>query len=152
MRTALSDPVKSDFCGAITMKILMALTSYDGAPYRRWSLVCISAALTSIGLLLFAAHSPAQTTPPGDSSTTSSNVSKPEASADDKSIRPFRIDVPEEAIARSPTSCIRLRGVGPSKRIPNSSTTTSSTRGHFAAWEQPKLFTDEMRAAFKSVR
>ena len=23
---------------------------------------------------------------------------------------------------------------------------------HFAAWEQPKLFVDEMRAAFKSLR
>ena len=24
--------------------------------------------------------------------------------------------------------------------------------GHFAAWEQPELFTEEMRAAFKSLR
>jgi pimeloyl-ACP methyl ester carboxylesterase len=24
--------------------------------------------------------------------------------------------------------------------------------GHFAAWEQPELFTAEMRAAFKSLR
>jgi pimeloyl-ACP methyl ester carboxylesterase len=24
--------------------------------------------------------------------------------------------------------------------------------GHFAAWEQPKLFAQEMRAAFKSLR
>jgi pimeloyl-ACP methyl ester carboxylesterase len=24
--------------------------------------------------------------------------------------------------------------------------------GHFAAWEQPKIFTDEIRAAFKSLR
>jgi pimeloyl-ACP methyl ester carboxylesterase len=24
--------------------------------------------------------------------------------------------------------------------------------GHFAAWEQPKLFTEEIRAAFRSVR
>ena len=24
--------------------------------------------------------------------------------------------------------------------------------GHFAAWEQPEIFTKEMRAAFKSVR
>jgi pimeloyl-ACP methyl ester carboxylesterase len=24
--------------------------------------------------------------------------------------------------------------------------------GHFAAWEQPKLFTEELRAAFKSLR
>jgi pimeloyl-ACP methyl ester carboxylesterase len=24
--------------------------------------------------------------------------------------------------------------------------------GHFAAWEQPQLFTEEMRAAFKSLR
>ena len=24
--------------------------------------------------------------------------------------------------------------------------------GHFAAWEQPQLFTSEMRAAFKSLR
>jgi pimeloyl-ACP methyl ester carboxylesterase len=24
--------------------------------------------------------------------------------------------------------------------------------GHFAAWEQPKIFTEELRAAFKSLR
>ena len=24
--------------------------------------------------------------------------------------------------------------------------------GHFAAWEQPKLFSDEIRAAFRSLR
>jgi len=24
--------------------------------------------------------------------------------------------------------------------------------GHFAAWEQPKLFTEELRAGFKSLR
>ena len=24
--------------------------------------------------------------------------------------------------------------------------------GHFAAWEQPKLFVDELRAAFRSLR
>jgi len=24
--------------------------------------------------------------------------------------------------------------------------------GHFAAWEQPELFTDEIRAAFRSLR
>ena len=24
--------------------------------------------------------------------------------------------------------------------------------GHFAAWEQPELFTEEMRAAFRSLR
>ena len=24
--------------------------------------------------------------------------------------------------------------------------------GHFAAWEQPRIFTDELRAAFRSLR
>jgi pimeloyl-ACP methyl ester carboxylesterase len=24
--------------------------------------------------------------------------------------------------------------------------------GHFAAWEEPRLFTDELRAAFRSLR
>jgi hypothetical protein len=24
--------------------------------------------------------------------------------------------------------------------------------GHFAAWEEPQLFTDELRAAFRSIR
>ena len=24
--------------------------------------------------------------------------------------------------------------------------------GHFAAWEEPELFTDELRAAFRSLR
>ena len=42
---------------------------------------------------------------------------------------------------------------GPRRRIPSSSTTASFPKGtHFAAWEQPKLFVDEMRAAFKSLR
>jgi pimeloyl-ACP methyl ester carboxylesterase len=27
-----------------------------------------------------------------------------------------------------------------------------ATGGHFAAWEQPKIFTDELRAGFKSLR
>jgi len=36
--------------------------------------------------------------------------------------------------------------------ITSSSIGTRSRGGHFAAFEQPELFTDEIRAAFKSPR
>ena len=32
------------------------------------------------------------------------------------------------------------------------SQTTATERGHFAAWEQPKLFSEEVRAGFRSLR
>ena len=47
----------------------------------------------------------------------------------------------------------RRRGAGPSAASPTSATGTSSTRGgHFAAFEQPELFVDEVRAFFRLMR
>jgi hypothetical protein len=46
---------------------------------------------------------------------------------------------------------MQRRGVVPSGRFPISPITISST-GHFAAWEQPQLFSDEVRAGFRSLR
>jgi hypothetical protein len=38
-------------------------------------------------------------------------------------------------------------------RVPNSSITTSSRKADtFAAWEQPKIFSEEIRASFRSLR
>jgi pimeloyl-ACP methyl ester carboxylesterase len=53
-------------------------------------------------------------------------------------IRPFRIDVPVESI-------IDLKRRLAAARWPDKG-------GHFAAWEQPELFSGEVRAAFRSLR
>ena len=45
-------------------------------------------------------------------------------------IRPFHVEVPDEDL----TDLRRRKG------------------GHFAAWEQPQLFSEELRAAFRSLR
>ena len=45
------------------------------------------------------------------------------------------------------------RGGGPSGASPTSATGTSSPKGgHFAAFEQPAIFVDEVRAAFRTMR
>jgi hypothetical protein len=64
--------------------------------------------------------------------------SRPEAlraAADDTSIRAFRVDIPDEAL-------LDLR-----RRI-----AVHEKGGHFAAWEQPELFSTESRAAFRPLR
>jgi pimeloyl-ACP methyl ester carboxylesterase len=53
------------------------------------------------------------------------------APAGDKSIRPFHVNVPEAALIYY---------------------NKLDKGGHFAAWEQPELFSQELRAAFKSMR
>ena len=47
-----------------------------------------------------------------------------------------------------------LPAVGRGASIPTSGTSTRSTLqgGHFAAWEQPELFVDEVRSCFASMR
>lgn len=53
----------------------------------------------------------------------------------------------------SPTKSTILREAGQSGRIPNSSTTTRFPKGgHFAAWEQPQLYSEEIRAGLRSLR
>ena len=61
-------------------------------------------------------------------------------------IRPFRVNVPETELAG-------LRGRIQATRWPERETVTDATQGvHFAAWEQPKLFTEELRSGFRSLR
>ena len=55
------------------------------------------------------------------------SVTTSEQTTNATAIRPFTVEVPSAEIDA-------LRG------------------GHFAAWEQPELFTEELRAAFRSVR
>jgi hypothetical protein len=50
------------------------------------------------------------------------------------------------------TSSIRCRGVGQRRPTPTLSITTSSTGRHFAAWEQPQLYSEEVRAGLRSLR
>jgi len=56
------------------------------------------------------------------------------------------------AVSAFPDEIDLCRAVGRSGRIPNWSTTTSSTKAALAAWEQPQLFSDEVRAGFRSLR
>jgi len=51
-------------------------------------------------------------------------------------IRPFRVEVPEEAIADLRPTYFNEVAKG----------------GHFAAWEEPLLFSEEVRAAFRPLR
>ncbi len=45
----------------------------------------------------------------------------------------------------------QLGGAGGNPTSTSTSTTVDKA-GHFAAWEEPKLFSEEMRAAFESLR
>ena len=55
--------------------------------------------------------------------------------------------------ASSPTSSTRPRGAGRRQAYPNLIHYNKLPKGgHFAAWEQPKLLTDEVRAGFRSMR
>ena len=48
---------------------------------------------------------------------------------------------------------MRPRGAGQSRPIPKLIHYNKLDKGgHFAAWEQPELFVEEMRASFKSLR
>jgi hypothetical protein len=80
-------------------------------------------------------------------------------------VRPFRIDVPDEEL-------VDLRRRILATRWPERETVADESQGvplatiqelagyynevdkggHFAAWEQPELFTQQLRAAFRSLR
>ena len=76
-------------------------------------------------------------------------------------IRPFTVDVPEDEL-------VELRRRLAATRWPDKETVSDRSRGvqlanliyrnefdngrHFADWEQPQLFTEEVRAAFASLR
>ena len=52
--------------------------------------------------------------------------------ADKTAIRPFQVNVPEAELIEL---CRRINATG-----------------HFAAWEQPQLFSEEVRAGLRSLR
>ena len=95
--------------------------------------------------------------------------------SDEAEIRPFRVNMPDEAIAdlrrritatRWPSrelvadrsqgvqlATIRAPRSWAEKSYPSLSYFNEVDKGgHFAAWEQPKLFCEEMRAAFRPSR
>jgi|Tabmets5t2r1_1033131.scaffolds.fasta_scaffold56423_1 pimeloyl-ACP methyl ester carboxylesterase len=84
------------------------------------------------------------------------------AAAEDTSIRPFRVSIPEvdlvdlrrrNTAARWPTKELvpdqsQVENVYPNLIYFNK----VDKGGHFAAWEEPELFSSELRAAFRSLR
>lgn len=73
-------------------------------------------------------------------------------------VRPFHVDVSEEELAD-------LRRRIAATRWPEKETVSDATQGrsliyfdqvdegnHFAAWQEPELFTRELRAAFRPLR
>ena len=83
--------------------------------------------------------------------------------SNDTDLRPFRVDMPDEAIAdlrsdrarRSafPGEIVPAPRSRVEKAFPNLSYFSEAAKGgHFAAWEQPELFATEIRAAFRSLR
>ena len=75
----------------------------------------------------------------------------PTAPERDTAIRPFRVDVPEDAIVELRRRLAATRW--PEKAYPNLIYFHEVAKGgHFAAWEQPRLFSEEVRAAFRSLR
>jgi hypothetical protein len=61
---------------------------------------------------------------------------------DGAAVRPFRIEVPQDEIDE-------MRRRVQATRWPDPATDKG---GHFAAWEQPSLFVQELRDAFGSIR
>jgi hypothetical protein len=70
----------------------------------------------------------------------------------------FSFTTPLTSLPLRPCASFRVkttkpRDVGQSGHITSSSISTSSKKGgHYAAWEQPKLFSEEVRAGFRSLR
>jgi len=63
-------------------------------------------------------------------------------------IRPFHIDIPEGKL----TEQYQARSWA-ERAYPNLIYYNQVDRGgHFAAWEQPQLFSEEVRAAFRTLR
>jgi pimeloyl-ACP methyl ester carboxylesterase len=76
------------------------------------------------------------------------------AAAEDNgsAIRPFRVSLPEAAL-------VDLRRRIAAMRWPDRETVADASQGikvdkggHFAAWEQPQLFSNEVRAGFRPLR
>lgn len=63
-------------------------------------------------------------------------------------VRPLRAEVPDEDLAD-----LRRRVAATRRPDPETVYFNEVDRGgHCAAWEQPELFTDEVRAAFRPLR
>ena len=76
----------------------------------------------------------------------------------DATIRPFQIDVAPEAVDDLRRRIAATRWPEPetvtddSQGVPLALMQELDRGGHFAAWEQPTLFSEEMRVAFRSLR
>jgi pimeloyl-ACP methyl ester carboxylesterase len=70
---------------------------------------------------------------------------------DNSDVRPFQVDFPEAELTelRRRLSAARAERAYPHNLIHYN---RLDRGGHFAAWEQPQLFSEEMRAAFRSLR
>jgi pimeloyl-ACP methyl ester carboxylesterase len=75
--------------------------------------------------------------------------------SDETEILPFRVDVPDEAIADLRRRIAAVRWPGKALVADRSQRVhfhEADRDGHFAAWEEPELFATEIRAAFTSLR
>jgi hypothetical protein len=83
-----------------------------------------------------------------ESTTAGPRPPEQEAAAEDATIRPFQVSVLDEEL-------VELRRRVQATRWPDKETVDDRRQGeggHFAAWEQPQLFSGEVRAAFRSLR
>lgn len=65
--------------------------------------------------------------------------------SDKAAIRPFHVNVPEAELTE-------LRERINATKWPDRETVKDQKGGHFAAWEQPKLFAEEVRAGFRPLQ
>ena len=72
-------------------------------------------------------------------------------------IHPFTVDIPEEELAELRRRIAAARW--PTKELVEDQGVQLATidfneveKGHFAAWEEPQLFAEEVQAAFRSLR
>jgi Epoxide hydrolase N terminus len=73
-----------------------------------------------------------------------------QTSSDPTAIRPFQISFPEAQLTELRTRVLATRW--PERETVADDSQGVPRGGPFAAWEQPQLFAEEMRAAFGSLR
>ena len=86
-----------------------------------------------------------------ESTTAGPRPTSPGAATESATIRPFRVEVPEEDLAELRRRIDATRW--PEQAYPNLIYYNQHDRGgHFAAWEQPQLLSEHVRATFRSLR
>jgi pimeloyl-ACP methyl ester carboxylesterase len=88
-----------------------------------------------------------------------STVVKPTEGSDQTAVHPFHVDVPEAELTDLRR---RIRVPGEIYQAPRSWTEQAYPKlihynkvakgGHYAPWEQPKIFSEEVRAGLRSLR